>query len=33
MDEAFRMLRTYARTNRVRLVETARGVVERRIRL
>ena len=33
MDEAFRVLRTYARTNRVRLVETARGVVERRIRL
>ncbi len=33
MDEAFRILRTYTRTNRVRLVETARGVVERRIRL
>lgn len=33
MDEAFGMLRTYARTNRVRLVETARGVVERRVPL
>ena len=33
MDEAFRMLRTYARSNRVRLVETARAVVERRIRI
>ncbi|HEY0374943.1 MAG TPA: GAF and ANTAR domain-containing protein [Amnibacterium sp.] len=33
MDEAFRMLRTYARSNRLPLAAAARGVVERRIRL
>ncbi|HET6824849.1 MAG TPA: GAF and ANTAR domain-containing protein [Amnibacterium sp.] len=33
MDEAFRMLRGYARSNRMPLAAAARGVVERRIRL
>lgn len=33
MDEAFRMLRSYARSARTPLVEVARGVVERRIRI
>ncbi|MCU1474084.1 GAF and ANTAR domain-containing protein [Amnibacterium sp.] len=33
MDEAFRMLRSYARSNRLPLAAAARGVVERRIRL
>lgn len=33
MDEAFRMLRGYARSNRVPLAAAARDVVERRIRL
>jgi AmiR/NasT family two-component response regulator len=33
MDEAFRMLRDYARSNRLPLAAAARGVVERRIRL
>jgi GAF domain-containing protein len=33
MDAAFGMLRTYARSNRVLLLDAARGVVERRIRL
>jgi GAF domain-containing protein len=32
MDEAFRMLRTYARSARMPLAAVARGVVERRIR-
>jgi GAF domain-containing protein len=33
MDEAFRMLRGYARSNRLPLAAAARGVVERRIRI
>jgi GAF domain-containing protein len=33
MDEAFRMLRGYARSNRLPLAAVARGVVERRIRV
>jgi transcriptional regulator with GAF, ATPase, and Fis domain len=33
MDEAFRLLRTHARSHQTSLVETARGVVERRITL